>query len=157
MSKKIPLISSFLTPNKGELRVSPKTSNDCMCVCVRGEWYLSYLGYIWFKWTNKVIIGNCEIKMLIILWWRNIVIIESVLVISYNSLRSGGGMISLFGYQKEVVSITLAQSIFCWLITDRIFSGNTSDRTKFIFSVASELHKEGKQANFEMIGTLWLP
>lgn len=151
MSKKIPLVSSFLTPSKGELGVSPKPPNDCVW---GGEWCLLCLSYIWFKWASQVIIGNCEIKMLIILWWRNIAIIESMLATSSDSLRSGKVMILLFGYQKEVVSITLAQSIFCRLIIDRIFSGNTSDRTKFISSVASELHKEGEQANFEVTGNL---
>lgn len=56
-----------------------------------------------------------------------------------------------------MVGITLAQSVFSWLIIDRIFSGNTSGRTKFIFSVALELHKSGEQADSEVIGTVWLP
>ena len=123
----------------------------------QGEWCLLCLSYIWFKWASRVIIGKCEIKMLVLLWW-NIGIIESVLVASFYSLRSERVMMwSLWILKRKVVSITLAQSVFCWLIIDRISSVNASGRMRFISSVTSELHEEGEQANFEVIGPLWLP
>lgn len=62
-------------------------------------------------------------------------------------------MISL-AIKTKVVGVTLAQSVFWGLLIDRMFSGNTSGRTKFIFSVALELYKEGEQADSELIGTL---
>lgn len=62
-------------------------------------------------------------------------------------------MIRLFGDGKEAVSTPLAQSIFCSLVIDRVFLGNTSDRTEAISSVAPEMPKEGEQGNLRGEGS----
>lgn len=145
------MVSSFLAPGEGKLGF-PKSSQMIVCV---GELYLLCLSYICFKWASKVIIGKCEIKVLIILWWRNIAIIGSMLVTSSDSLRSERVIWSLWISKRS--GQHHISTVFCWLVIDWMFSGNTSGRTKFIFSVASELHKEGEQADSEVMGTLWLP